>query len=96
MQFDHDRLSEDDFLGGAKVDLVPYIEARPGVSGMELDEDDEEQQLDVTVDLYKLVGRVWLTMKFAEYAAVVGPTEPTAVELQAEADALEVRNAIID
>jgi Ca2+-binding EF-hand superfamily protein/CubicO group peptidase (beta-lactamase class C family) len=105
--FDHDRLSDDDYLGGAKVDLVPYIQAaRPeqamlgdvdgeggeGGGGLDVaddDLDDEDQQMDVTIDLYKLVGRVWLTMNFAEYEPPV-VAELTEEEKQAEAEAREL------
>ena len=41
--FDHDRLSEDDYIGGAKVDLVPYIEGSEQPLGGDEDEGDEER-----------------------------------------------------
>ena len=94
--FDHDRLSEDDYLGGAKVDLVPYIEARPEVPLENLDliydedvQDDDDKHTEVTIDLYKLVGRVWLSMKFVEYEPIVGP-DLTSEEKAAQAEAEEL------
>ena len=41
------------------------------------------------IDLWKLVGRVWLSFKYVKYAPLVGP-EPTAEEKAAEAEAAEV------
>ena len=89
--FDHDRLSEDDYIGGAKVDLVPYIEGSEQPLGGDEDEGDEERLMgqEVKIDLWKLVGRVWLSFKYVKYAPLVGP-EPTAEEKAAEAEAAEV------